>query len=62
MCKHIREQTELDGIRIIMLTADSDEYKAIAALNAGADEYLCKPISPTVIVNLAKQLSLKRSA
>ena len=63
MCKHIREQSQLDASSIIVLTADSDEYKAIAALSAGADEFLTKPISTSVIVKLANSLlELKRSA
>jgi two-component system alkaline phosphatase synthesis response regulator PhoP len=56
MCKHIRDQSQLDSSSIIVLTADSDEYKAIAALSAGADEYLTKPVSPSVIVKLANSL------
>jgi two-component system alkaline phosphatase synthesis response regulator PhoP len=60
MCKHIRDMRELDESGIIVLTADTDEYKAIAALNAGADEYIHKPISPTIIVNMARALAEKR--
>lgn len=59
MCKHIRDQRELDSSKIIVLTADSDEYKAIAAINAGADEYLTKPVHPSIIVRLARQLADK---
>ncbi|MFI5149023.1 MAG: PleD family two-component system response regulator [Bacteroidia bacterium] len=62
MCKHIRDMRELDDAGIIVLTADTDEYKAIAALNAGADEYIHKPISPVLIVNMARTLSEKRRA
>jgi two-component system alkaline phosphatase synthesis response regulator PhoP len=58
MCKHIREMNELDLSRIIVLTADADDFKAIAALNAGADKYLCKPVSPSVIVKLVLDLML----
>jgi two-component system alkaline phosphatase synthesis response regulator PhoP len=56
MCKHIRDQSQLDASRIIVLSADSDEFKAISALRAGADEYLTKPVSPSIIVNLAKKI------
>jgi two-component system alkaline phosphatase synthesis response regulator PhoP len=59
MCKHIRDMRELDGSVIIVLTADTDEYKAIAALNAGADEYMNKPVSPSLIVNMAWTLTQK---
>jgi|GEM_PF-3074800 two-component system alkaline phosphatase synthesis response regulator PhoP len=59
MCKHIRDMRELDSSVIIVLTADTDEYKAIAALNAGADEYMNKPVSPSLIVNMAWTLTQK---
>jgi two-component system alkaline phosphatase synthesis response regulator PhoP len=59
MCKHIRDQSQLDLSKIIVLTADSDEFKAIAALSAGADEFLKKPVSPSIIIKLALQLMNK---
>jgi two-component system alkaline phosphatase synthesis response regulator PhoP len=62
MCKHIRDRSELDLSRIIMLSADSDEYKIVAALSAGADKYLTKPINPSLIVSLAKELMGKPRA
>ncbi|HXC06554.1 MAG TPA: response regulator, partial [Bacteroidia bacterium] len=62
MCKHIRDMPELDHSGIIVLTADTDEYKAIAALNAGADEYVHKPISPMRLVAMAREVSLKHKA
>ena len=56
MCKLIRDQIQLDVSRIIVLSADSDDFKAISALRAGADEYLSKPVSPSVIVHLAQKI------
>jgi two-component system alkaline phosphatase synthesis response regulator PhoP len=61
MCKHIREMSELDLSRIIFLSADPDEFKAMAALNAGADQYLTKPMIPSRIVRLSIELMMQKS-
>lgn len=46
LSKLIREDPELSGIRVILLTAAAEESSKAAGLHAGADEYLIKPFSP----------------
>ena len=45
--KTLREQSYL--VPIIMLTAKSEEYDQIKGLNFGSDDYVSKPISPTLL-------------
>ena len=45
--KTLREQSYL--VPIIMLTAKSEEYDQIKGLNFGSDDYISKPISPTLL-------------
>ena len=45
--KTLREQSHL--VPIIMLTAKSEEYDQIKGLNFGSDDYISKPISPTLL-------------
>ncbi len=46
-CKEIRERTATQGIPIILLTARADEETKLAALSAGASDFLAKPFSTT---------------
>jgi signal transduction histidine kinase len=46
-CKEIRERTPTTSIPIILLTARADEETKLAALKAGASDFLPKPFSTT---------------
>jgi two-component system alkaline phosphatase synthesis response regulator PhoP len=59
-CRQIKEEKELRDIYIAFLTARGEEYSEIAGFDAGADDYITKPIKPRVLVSRVKAL-LKRS-
>ncbi len=44
--KYIRNGEQTPTIPIVMLTSLDDETSLVAGLRRGADEYLCKPITP----------------
>ncbi len=46
-CRELREQTSTQSIPIVLLTARADEETKLAALNAGASDFLPKPFSTT---------------
>ena len=46
-CREIRERTSTQSIPIVLLTARADEETKLAALNAGASDFLPKPFSTT---------------
>ena len=46
-CREIREHTPTQSIPIILLTARADEETKLAALSAGASDFLPKPFSTT---------------
>jgi C4-dicarboxylate-specific signal transduction histidine kinase len=46
-CKEIREHTPTQSIPIVLLTARADEETKLAALQAGASDFLAKPFSTT---------------
>ncbi|MAQ95856.1 DNA-binding response regulator [Rubrivirga sp. SAORIC476] len=52
----IRERAALRLTPILMLTARTDERDEIAGLEAGADDYLPKPVSPKRLVSRVKAL------
>jgi len=45
MCKAIRKEKTLEGAYCIMLTAKSGQAETVAALEAGVDEFLNKPVN-----------------
>ncbi len=55
-CKEIRDIAQLKGVIIAFLTARSEDYTQIAGLDAGADDYINKPIKPRVLLSKVKAL------
>ena len=47
LCRTIRADESLDGIRIIMLSAKGQQKDVQLGLEAGADDYVVKPFSPS---------------
>ncbi|MBE0655095.1 MAG: response regulator transcription factor [Bacteroidales bacterium] len=60
-CEEIRSDPDLTDILIAFLTARSEDYSQIAGFNAGADDFISKPIRPKVLTSRLKAL-LKRYA
>ncbi|MFV0554040.1 MAG: response regulator transcription factor [Mangrovibacterium sp.] len=58
-CEELRKIPELEGCIIAFLTARGEDYSQIAGFEAGADDYITKPIRPKVLVSRAHAL-LKR--
>jgi two-component system chemotaxis response regulator CheY len=46
----VRAQRAYDGVRILMVTSESQSEQVVKALSAGANEYLMKPFSKDVLV------------
>ena len=55
-CEHIRKMPELANVIITFLTARSEDYSQVAGFEAGADDYIAKPIKPKVLVSKVKAL------
>ena len=55
-CIKIRETPELSKTIITFLSARSEDYSQISGLNAGADDYLTKPVRPRVLLSKVKSL------
>lgn len=55
-CENIRRIPELAHVIITFLTARSEDYSQVAGFDAGADDYIAKPIKPKVLVSKVKAL------
>jgi len=56
VCQKLRKDAHLRTIPIMMLTARNEEEDKVEGLDVGADIYLGKPVSVSVIVSQAKAL------
>ena len=55
-CEIIRNTKGLENTIITFLTARGEDYSQVAGFDAGADDYITKPIKPKVLVSKVKAL------
>ena len=60
VCRHLRAIKELKHSLIAFLTARGEEFTQIAALDSGGDDFIQKPIRPSLLISRVKAL-LRRS-
>ncbi len=61
VCRNIRENHITKGIAVIILTARADESTKLAALQAGANDFLTKPFSTAELaLRLENQIAMAR--
>jgi two-component system alkaline phosphatase synthesis response regulator PhoP len=55
-CTELRKIPELAGTLIAFLTARGEDFSQIAGFEAGADDYITKPIKPKVLISRIQAL------
>ena len=64
-CIKIREIKTLTNTRIIFLSARGEDFTQIAAFDAGADDYISKPVKPKILLkkisSIAKRLNRNKN-
>jgi two-component system alkaline phosphatase synthesis response regulator PhoP len=60
-CLELRNNEKLSNTYIAFLTARGEDYSQIAGFDAGADDYISKPVKPRVLVSRIKAM-LRRSS
>lgn len=55
-CELLRKTSGLENIVIAFLTARGEDYSQMAGFDAGADDYITKPIKPKVLVSKVNAL------
>ena len=59
-CEEIRRIPKLENVMVAFLTARGEDYSQIAGFDAGADDYILKPIKPKVLMSRVNAL-MKRT-
>lgn len=62
LCGLIRDDDELSGTTVVMLSAAADEAAHAAGRDAGAAEYLIKPFSPRELADRLVELTASSTA
>jgi len=65
-CEEIKNIDQLSQAIIIFLSARSEDYTQISAYDAGADDYISKPVKPKILLkkisNIAKKINSEKNA
>ena len=65
-CEEIKNINQLSQAIIIFLSARSEDYTQISAYDAGADDYISKPVKPKILLkkisNIAKKINFEKNA
>jgi len=61
VCKMIREDIELNETLVLFLTAREEDFTQIAALEAGGDDFVNKPIRPRVLMSRVAALLRRKN-
>ncbi len=56
VCEKIRQNNEWDDILIAFLTARSESFTHVSALDSGADDFITKPVKPNVFKSRVKAI------
>ncbi len=62
VCKRLRTGVQTSRIPILIVSAKIQKEDINTGFRAGADDYLCKPVSPSEIITRVENLLLKRSS
>ncbi len=60
LCNKLKENSQFKDTIIVFLTARGEDYSQIAGFDAGADDYVTKPVKPKVLLARIKAI-LKRN-
>ncbi|MFT4900234.1 MAG: two-component system alkaline phosphatase synthesis response regulator PhoP [Flavobacteriales bacterium] len=55
-CYQIKKDVSINDPKILFLTARSEDYSEISGLEAGADDYISKPVRPRVLLSRIKAI------
>ena len=62
ICRHIRSDPRLAGVRVLILTAKGGRGEIERGFEAGADDYMMKPFATQELVERVRQLAARERA
>lgn len=61
-CRQLKDNPETKNIPVIFLTARSEEFAELAGFEAGADDYIAKPVRSRVLLSRVKAILRRGNA
>ncbi|MBI2258921.1 MAG: response regulator transcription factor [Flavobacteriia bacterium] len=61
VCEMLRSDTDFNSTIICFLTARNEDYSQIAGLEAGADDYISKPVKPRLLITRINALLRRKN-
>jgi DNA-binding response OmpR family regulator len=61
-CRRLRDHPATSSLPVMFVTADVNDHRILAAMQAGADDYLTKPFHRTELSTRLDNLLLRRTA
>ena len=55
-CELIRQDRTINDVSIMFLSARGEDYSQLAAFDAGADDYVTKPVKPKIFISKVKAM------
>ena len=55
-CRQIKTKPKLHDTFVVFLTARGEEYSEVAGFEAGADDYITKPVKPRILTSRVKAI------
>lgn len=56
VCQAVREDSDFDDVKIILLTAKGQEADRERGIEVGATQYMTKPFDPDELLDIAKEM------
>lgn len=60
-CERIKAEESLSNVIVCFLTARGEDYSQLAGFNAGADDYVTKPIKPKILISKIAAILRRKS-
>lgn len=62
LCEQIRNVPSLSNSLILFLTARAEDYSELAGFDAGADDYITKPVKPKLLISRIKAILRRKKS
>lgn len=62
MLRRVRADMRWSGVKVVMVTTETEIAEVSRALGAGADEYVMKPFTPEILIDKLQLLGLGQPA
>jgi len=56
VCKRIRKDSQLEAVKIVMVTAKNEDQDEARGMERGADDYITKPFEPVELRHVINQV------